>query len=63
MKTKINKFGANVNLFLNYLIYALNEYLGDLTCDQNNKYLKDKSNYFNYFLSIVSDYIHFLDHQ
>ncbi|CAD8070457.1 unnamed protein product [Paramecium primaurelia] len=57
LKAQVAKFGVTTNLFLNYLIHALNEYLGDISNDQfdvaQNKYLKDKANYFNFFLSIT----------
>ncbi|CAD8127240.1 unnamed protein product [Paramecium sonneborni] len=57
LKAQVTKFGLTANIFLSFLIHALNEYLGDLSSDQNdllqNKYLKDKANYFNFFLSIT----------
>ncbi|CAD8193907.1 unnamed protein product [Paramecium octaurelia] len=57
LKAQVAKFGVTTNQFLSYLIHALNEYLGDISNDQvdiaQNKYLKDKANYFNFFLSVT----------
>ncbi|CAK67696.1 unnamed protein product (macronuclear) [Paramecium tetraurelia] len=57
LKAQVAKFGVTTNQFLSYLIHALNEYLGDISSDQidiaQNKYLKDKANYFNFFLSVT----------
>ena len=46
------------DLFFNFLIFSLNEYLGDFGEDNIddglNKYIKDKQNYYNLFLYHVS---------
>ncbi|CAD8119682.1 unnamed protein product [Paramecium sonneborni] len=60
IKQRLSKFQISSDLFLNFFIFSLNEYLGDfgedLTEDSFNKYIKDKQNYFNLCLQHVIQY-------
>ncbi|CAK65506.1 unnamed protein product (macronuclear) [Paramecium tetraurelia] len=57
MKQKLQKFQSSSDLFLNFLIHSLNEYLGDfgdeISEEGPTKYIKDKQNYYNLFLSHI----------
>ncbi|CAD8179594.1 unnamed protein product [Paramecium octaurelia] len=57
MKQKLQKFQSSSDLFLNFLILSLNEYLGDfsdeLSEEEPTKYIKDKQNYYNLFLQHI----------
>ncbi|CAK57156.1 unnamed protein product (macronuclear) [Paramecium tetraurelia] len=59
LKLKLQKFQSSSDLFLNFLVFSLNEYLGDFGDDISDegifKYIKDKQNYFNLFLEHTFD--------
>ncbi|CAD8108496.1 unnamed protein product [Paramecium primaurelia] len=59
LKLKLQKFQISSDIFLHFLIFSLNEYLGDFGDDINEdgpyKYIKDKQNYFNLFLEHTFD--------